>query len=44
MTKETDINKLWETYGKEKSLKVKHELILHYIWLVKYVIQLMNLC
>ncbi|MGA2298090.1 MAG: FliA/WhiG family RNA polymerase sigma factor, partial [FCB group bacterium] len=37
------INNIWENYQKEKSLKVKHELILHYIWLVKYVIQLMNL-
>lgn len=34
---------LWEKYSKEKSLSVKHKLILHYIWLVKYVLSQMNL-
>ncbi|TAL68409.1 MAG: FliA/WhiG family RNA polymerase sigma factor [Bacteroidetes bacterium] len=40
---ETTLNKLWEEFSSTKSLKVKHQLIMHYIWLVKYVLQLINL-
>ncbi|OGU16079.1 MAG: hypothetical protein A2X61_13270 [Ignavibacteria bacterium GWB2_35_12] len=40
---EINLNKLWEEFSRTKSLKVKHQLIMHYIWLVKYVLQLINL-
>jgi len=40
---EININSLWEEFSRTKSLKVKHQLIMHYIWLVKYVLQLINL-
>ncbi|MBI5325371.1 MAG: RNA polymerase sigma factor WhiG, partial [Ignavibacteriae bacterium] len=40
---ENNLNKLWEEFSNTKSLKAKHQLIMHYIWLVKYVLQLINL-
>ncbi|MCL5992424.1 MAG: FliA/WhiG family RNA polymerase sigma factor [Bacteroidetes bacterium] len=40
---EINLNKLWEEFSRTKSLKIKHQLIMHYIWLVKYVLQLINL-
>jgi RNA polymerase sigma factor for flagellar operon FliA len=40
---EININNLWEEFSRTKSLKAKHQLIMHYIWLVKYVLQLINL-
>lgn len=40
---EINLNKLWEEFSGTRSLKVKHQLIMHYIWLVKYVLQLINL-
>ena len=44
MRKETiDINKIWTDYKKNNLLKDKHTLIIHYIWLVKYVLQLISL-
>lgn len=38
-----DIDKLWTDFSIEKSMENKHKLIIHYIWLVKYVMQHMNL-
>lgn len=32
-----DVNNLWELYSKTKDLKVREELILHYVYLVKFV-------
>ena len=44
MTKEIiDINKVWDDFKKNNEIKDKHLLIIHYIWLVKYVLQLINL-
>ncbi len=40
---ESLVSALWEEFGRSKSLKVKHKLILNYIWLVKYVLQMLNL-
>ncbi len=41
--KSTDVNKLWIDYKSSGSLADKHRLMLHYIWLIKYVIQQMTL-
>lgn len=38
-----DILSLWLRYGREHSVRLKHDLIMHYIWLVKYVLQQMHL-
>lgn len=38
-----DINKLWLDYKANHSLQAKHLLINNYLWLVKYVLQHMNL-
>lgn len=40
---EKDISSLWMNYSKDNSLASRHKLLLHYIWLVKYVLQTMNL-
>jgi RNA polymerase sigma factor for flagellar operon FliA len=40
---EPQVAALWEEYSRTKSLKVRHKLIIHYIWLVKYVLQMLNL-
>ena len=32
-----DLNQLWEQYGKTKDLKIREELIVHFLYLVKYV-------
>lgn len=40
---EEDIVVLWETYCQNPDLALKNRLILNYIWLVKYVLQSMNL-
>jgi RNA polymerase sigma factor for flagellar operon FliA len=37
-----DINAAWTQYAETHALEIKHKLILHYIWLVKYVLQSMN--
>jgi RNA polymerase sigma factor for flagellar operon FliA len=37
------LNELWQSYVKQRDLNSKHKLILHYIWLVKYVLQYMHL-
>ncbi len=39
----TDVNKLWSDFKSSGSLADKHRLMLHYIWLIKYVIQHMTL-
>lgn len=41
--KDKDIEKTWLEYVKNKDIETKHKLILHYIWLVKYVLQHMHL-
>jgi RNA polymerase sigma factor for flagellar operon FliA len=38
-----DVTILWTEYIKSNTLEVKHQLIMHYLWLVKYVLQTMNL-
>ncbi len=38
-----DIQEVWYEYKEVKSLELKHQLILHYIWLVKYVLNSMHL-
>lgn len=45
MKLEKDINiiDVWNDFNKDKSISTKHELLMHYIWLVKYVLQSMNL-
>lgn len=40
---ETTVRDLWLQYKEERSLENKHNLIMHYIWLVKYVLQQMTL-
>lgn len=40
---QSEIQILWESFDKTRSLEVKHKLILSYIWLVKYVVQSMNM-
>ena len=37
-----DINSAWVEFSATRTLEKKHQLILHYIWLVKYVLQSMN--
>lgn len=43
MEKKINIEQVWTSYESNKSMESKNKLILHYIWLVKYVIQRMNL-
>lgn len=38
-----DIYLVWNRYRKTSAIELKNKLILHYIWLVKYVVQTMNL-
>ncbi len=38
-----DIYLVWNHYRKTSAVELKNKLILHYIWLVKYVVQTMNL-
>ncbi len=38
-----DILDVWEDYKENHNLGMKHHLIMHYIWLVKYVLQSMHL-
>jgi len=40
---EVDIYSLWFNFSNDKSEIAKNKIILHYIWLVKYVLQSMNL-
>jgi RNA polymerase sigma factor for flagellar operon FliA len=42
-TQEKNIDLVWENYKKTNLIEDKKELILNYIWLVKYVLQNMNL-
>lgn len=37
-----DIQKVWNDFSQSRALDLKQKLILHYIWLVKYVLQSMN--
>lgn len=34
-----ELNELWTKYRETNSIELKHDLILHYIWVVRYVIQ-----
>jgi RNA polymerase sigma factor for flagellar operon FliA len=43
MNQEHNIERIWISFEKNKSMDLKNQLIMHYIWLVKYVIQKMNL-
>ncbi len=38
-----DINTLWKKYEEEGALEDRHKLMLHYMWLVKYVLQQISL-
>lgn len=38
-----EIMEMWVKYSKVKSVSLKHKIIMHYIWLVKYVLQQMHL-
>jgi RNA polymerase sigma factor FliA len=38
-----DVEKLWNDYKKNGSLKTRHSIIMNYIWLVKYVLNNMNI-
>jgi RNA polymerase sigma factor for flagellar operon FliA len=38
-----DINELWQEYQKSHKVELKHDLIMHYMWVVKYVLQKSNL-
>lgn len=35
---QTDINEVWEVYIADKDRSIKHRLMMHYMWLVKYVV------
>lgn len=39
----TDMTDLWHEFQKTRKIELKHDLILHYIWIVKYVLQKTNL-
>lgn len=39
----TEIMEIWNEYQKSQKIELKHELILHYMWVVKYVLQKTNL-
>ncbi|MBM2813501.1 MAG: polymerase, sigma 28 subunit, SigD/FliA/WhiG [Ignavibacteria bacterium] len=41
--KEMELKQYWDSFVKERSLEARHKLMMHYIWLVKYVLQQMNL-
>lgn len=41
-TKEIDIQDIWSIYQNDRSDSIRHKLMLHYIWLVKYVIRSMK--
>lgn len=43
MSQNQNIENVWISYEKHQSMELKNKLIMHYIWLVKYVIQKMNL-
>jgi len=43
MVKDINIPELWASFQAERRLETKHQLMNQYIWLVKYVIQTMNL-
>lgn len=38
-----DIIQLWEKYKTESAIDIKHQIVIHYIWLVKYVLKSMHL-
>jgi RNA polymerase sigma factor for flagellar operon FliA len=38
-----DVTDLWCEYQQTRSIELKHKLIMHYIWVVKYVVQKTNL-
>ena len=40
---EKEILDLWRSYETKPNVKLKHKLMLHYIWLVRYVLKNMNL-
>jgi RNA polymerase sigma factor FliA len=37
-----DVHNIWTEYSNNRAIEQKQQLILHYIWLVKYVLQSMN--
>ena len=41
--KQIDVNNIWIDFKSEGNIADKHKLMLHYIWLIKYVIQQMTL-
>ncbi|MDR0317380.1 MAG: FliA/WhiG family RNA polymerase sigma factor [Lactococcus lactis] len=40
---QTEIIDLWKAYQESHKIELKHDLILHYMWVVKYVLQKTNL-
>ncbi|NLO19249.1 MAG: sigma-70 family RNA polymerase sigma factor [Ignavibacteria bacterium] len=42
-TKEEEILELWKNYSEAPNLQIKNKLIINYLWLIKYVLQNMNL-
>ena len=42
-SKDIDIKQIWINFRDEHSLETKHILMLHYIWLVKFALQSMNI-
>jgi len=40
---ELDIDSLWQEYSENPNVKVMHRLIMHYLWLVKFVLQNMQI-
>ena len=43
MTTTDNVLNLWAKYNKEQTLELRHQLMINYIWLVKYVLQQMSL-
>ena len=42
-TLDVDITEVWHSYSELQTLEIKNKLVMHYIWLVRYVLQSMNL-
>jgi len=40
---EAELNELWQDFTREATPELKHRLMLHYVWLVRYVLYGMNL-
>lgn len=41
--KNIDLTDVWKKYATDRDIETKHQLMLHYIWLVKYVLQSISL-